>query len=169
MHGINSNFELISQSVVKMKQVCIVGAGTAGLCAARRSLEEGFSVTIYEQTNNVGGTWVYTDQIGTDEYGIDVHSSMYQGLRTNLPKEVMGYPDFNIKPSEEESYVSSQVIEEFLNDYCKEHKLLKHIKFLHYVIRISPTRNCQWQVGFCFFNDLFSLSFGFAVVFIFNF
>ncbi|XP_037807056.1 senecionine N-oxygenase [Lucilia sericata] len=128
-----------------MKRICIVGAGTAGLCAARRALDDGFQVTIYEQTNSVGGTWVYTDQIGKDEYGIDVHSSMYQGLRTNLPKEVMGYPDFPIDRSEE-SYVPSQVIEKFLNDYCNAHNLLQHIQFLHYVIRISPTRCDKWQV-----------------------
>lgn len=135
-----------------MKRVCIVGAGTAGLSAARRAFENNFLVTIYEQTKSIGGTWVYTDQIGTDEYGIDVHSSMYQGLKTNLPKEIMGYPDFPIQHSEE-SYVPSHVIEKFLKDYCSEHKLQQFIKFLHYVIRITPTRDNNWQVRF--FKDNF--------------
>ncbi|XP_075155555.1 flavin-containing monooxygenase 1 [Haematobia irritans] len=127
-----------------MKRIVIVGAGTAGLCAARRALECGFAVTIYEQTEDIGGTWVYTDEIGTNKYGIDVHSSMYQGLRTNLPKEVMGYPDFPIE-GYEESYVPSKAIETFLGNFCEKHKLKDHIKFLHYVIRIMPKNN-QWQV-----------------------
>uniref|UniRef100_A0A1I8PUP4 Flavin-containing monooxygenase n=1 Tax=Stomoxys calcitrans TaxID=35570 RepID=A0A1I8PUP4_STOCA len=127
-----------------MKRIVIVGAGTAGLCAARRALECGFSVTIYEQTGDIGGTWVYTDEVGTNKYGIDVHSSMYQGLRTNLPKEVMGYPDFAIE-GYEESYVPSKAIENFLANFCEKHQLRQHIKFLHYVIRIMPKNN-QWQV-----------------------
>lgn len=128
----------------------MVGAGTAGLCSARQVLDEGqgnWAVTVFEQTDKIGGTWVYTDRIGLDEYGLEVHSSMYQGLRTNLPKEVMGYPDFPIDESHPESYVPSAVIEQFLLDYATKHQLRPHIKFLHYVVRISPKRNGQWQVS----------------------
>lgn len=133
-----------------MKQVCVVGAGTAGLCSARRVLDEGqqnWAVTIFEQTDKIGGTWVYTDRIGLDEYGLEVHSSMYQGLRTNLPKEVMGYPDFQIDETRPESYVPAPVIEQFLIDYASKYQLQRHIKFLHYVVRITPRRNGQWQVN----------------------
>uniref|UniRef100_A0A8D9C0F0 Uncharacterized protein n=1 Tax=Cacopsylla melanoneura TaxID=428564 RepID=A0A8D9C0F0_9HEMI len=38
--------------------------------------------------DNVGGTWVYTEQTGRDQYGLPVHSSMYKRLKTNLPKEI---------------------------------------------------------------------------------
>ncbi|XP_061391053.1 senecionine N-oxygenase-like [Musca vetustissima] len=127
-----------------MKRIAVVGAGTAGLCAARRALENGYSVTIYEQNNEIGGTWVYTDQVGTNEYGIEVHSSMYQGLRTNLPKEVMGYPDFQID-GYDESYVPSKAIENFLGAFCAKYQLEKYIRFLHYVIRIMPKDN-RWEV-----------------------
>lgn len=129
-----------------MKRIAVVGAGTAGLCAARRALENGFLVTVYEQADEIGGTWIYTDQVGQNEYGIDVHSSMYQGLRTNLPKEVMGYPDFAIE-GYEESYVPSKAIEQFLGDFCEKYQLKKYIKFLHYVIRIMPTKDNRWQVS----------------------
>lgn len=61
--------------------VAVIGAGTAGLCAAKHSLQNGFKVTVFEQARQVGGTWVYTDKIGTDDFGLDVHSSMYQGLQ----------------------------------------------------------------------------------------
>lgn len=74
---------------VKMK-LCVIGAGAAGICAAKNGLDFGCDVTVFEQTESVGGTWVYTDEVAKDKNGLDVHSSMYQGLYTNLPKEVMG-------------------------------------------------------------------------------
>lgn len=61
--------------------IAVIGAGTAGLCAARHAMQRGYDVTVFEQTAQVGGTWVYTDTVGKDSYGLDVHSSMYQGLR----------------------------------------------------------------------------------------
>lgn len=59
----------------------IVGAGLSGLCAAKYAKNSGHSVTIFEQNSTIGGTWVYTDATGKDEYGLDIHSSMYHDLR----------------------------------------------------------------------------------------
>lgn len=61
--------------------VAVIGAGTAGLCAAKHALQNGLDVTLFEQAKQVGGTWVYTDNVGKNEYGLDVHTSMYQGLQ----------------------------------------------------------------------------------------
>lgn len=64
-----------------MVHIGVIGAGTAGLCAAKTALQSGCEVTVFELAKKVGGTWVYTDNVGTDEYGVDVHTSMYQGLQ----------------------------------------------------------------------------------------
>lgn len=63
--------------------MAIIGCGAAGLAALRHFAAEGspFTCVAYEQTDNVGGTWVYTDRVGTDKYGLPVHSSMYKSLR----------------------------------------------------------------------------------------
>lgn len=61
--------------------IAVIGAGTAGICAAKHALENDFEVTVFEQAAQVGGTWVYTDTVGKNEFGLDVHSSMYQGLQ----------------------------------------------------------------------------------------
>lgn len=58
------------------KRVCVIGAGTAGLCALKNSLQQGMDAIAYEQCSEIGGTWVYTKP-GEN----DVHSSMYEGLR----------------------------------------------------------------------------------------
>lgn len=52
-----------------------------GVNAATHALQSGGDVTVFEQTSEVGGTWVYNDATGKDKYGLDVHTSMYQGLR----------------------------------------------------------------------------------------
>lgn len=60
--------------------VCIIGAGTAGLCSARQALDHNLIPTIFELSNEIGGTWVYNKDVGIVN-GIDVHSSMYTNLR----------------------------------------------------------------------------------------
>ena len=64
-------------------RVAVVGAGAAGLCAlrhlsARPSL---FTPVAYELSKEAGGTWVYTDDVGTDANGQPIHCSMYKNLR----------------------------------------------------------------------------------------
>lgn len=62
-------------------RVAVIGAGTAGLGAAKNCLQAGVDVVVFEQSTNVGGTWIYTDQTGKNEFGLDVHTSMYRGLQ----------------------------------------------------------------------------------------
>ena len=72
------------KSVMSRKvKVCVVGAGGAGLCAARNltRLPHLFQVDVFEQTDNVGGTWVYTPETGTSKNGLPIHQSMYKNLR----------------------------------------------------------------------------------------
>lgn len=61
--------------------VAVVGAGLSGLCAAKYAKSFGHSVTIFEQCGQLGGTWIYNDQTGVDEYGLNIHTSMYENLR----------------------------------------------------------------------------------------
>lgn len=62
-------------------KVAVIGAGTAGLCSAHRLLEQGLSCVVFERGSELGGTWIYTDDTGLDEYGLPIHTSMYKSLR----------------------------------------------------------------------------------------
>lgn len=100
---------------------------------------------VFEQTDQLGGTWVHTDEVGKDKNGLDVHSSMYQGLHTNLPKEVMGFPGFPIPP-QHKSYISSKHFLEFLNIYATTFDIIKLVKFEHQVVRVRPLSDESWEV-----------------------
>lgn len=39
----------------------VIGAGAAGLVAARELMREGHKVTVFEKGSDSGGVWVYTD------------------------------------------------------------------------------------------------------------
>ncbi|GIL73463.1 hypothetical protein Vretifemale_3589 [Volvox reticuliferus] len=89
-----------SGSARRFRRVAIIGAGAAGLAAARELRLEGHDVTVLEQSPYVGGVWRYDprteseDLLGINPDRSRVHSSMYEQLRTNLPRELMSFIDF---------------------------------------------------------------------------
>ena len=73
-----------------MKTVAVIGAGPAGLCCARHlsRFPEDFQFTVFEQSEQVGGTWIYRntspgqlpgDIRSSKSHG--PHSSTYRNLR----------------------------------------------------------------------------------------
>ncbi|XP_076245742.1 senecionine N-oxygenase isoform X1 [Calliopsis andreniformis] len=129
-------------------KIAVIGAGSAGLAALRHCVSGTYDceVICYEKTDQVGGTWVYREETGVDQYGLPIHTSMYKNLRTNLPKEVMGYPDYPI-PDVPESYLTRTQILNFLNSYCDHFKLRQYIRFLHNVELVEPSSgDRKWSI-----------------------
>ncbi|XP_030635372.1 flavin-containing monooxygenase FMO GS-OX-like 4 [Chanos chanos] len=123
-------------------RVAVIGAGAAGLCAARHLLSrpETFAApVVYELTKHVGGTWVYEEKVGCYDNGLPIQSSMYRDLRTNIPKEVMSFPDF---PFEERlpSFVHHTEVRKYLDNYCNHFGVRDHIKFETMVDHVKPVK-----------------------------
>jgi len=81
---VNDHFGGIFADSGPTRSVCIIGAGAAGLCALRHftSLANQFGpVQCFEQTNQVGGTWIYNEQTDKDANGLPLHTSMYRDLQ----------------------------------------------------------------------------------------
>ncbi|XP_017888392.1 flavin-containing monooxygenase FMO GS-OX3-like isoform X1 [Ceratina calcarata] len=135
-------------------RIAIIGGGVAGLVVARHATTklDRYSLTLFEQTDQVGGTWVYTDETDVDSHGLPIHSSMYKNLRTNLPQEIMQIPDFPLKENEGPSFVHHTVIRQYLRDYAKHFNLYPHIKLNTLVKHVEPEtlRNGQtiWMVTY---------------------
>lgn len=65
------------------RKVAVVGAGPAGLAAARHftAPDSPFECIVFEQGDDLGGTWRLSEYVGADPLGRPVHSSMYNNLR----------------------------------------------------------------------------------------
>ncbi|XP_031629198.1 putative flavin-containing monooxygenase FMO GS-OX-like 11, partial [Contarinia nasturtii] len=104
--------------------VAVIGAGPAGLCSAKHCLAEGHEVTVYEQSEEIGGVWYYTDEIGKDKYGNPIHSPMYQGLRTNTPYQVMTFSNFSY-PTNTTPFPPQTDVLKYLHSYANHFELGK--------------------------------------------
>ena len=75
--------------------VAVVGAGAAGLVTAYELLAAGHRVTVFEQSDQVGGLWNYTEDTEDDPLGqqpsVRIHGSLYASLRVNLPRDLMAF------------------------------------------------------------------------------
>jgi cation diffusion facilitator CzcD-associated flavoprotein CzcO len=120
-------------------RVCVVGAGAAGLCAAKHVAAAHLQPVVFEMSNVVGGTWVYSRKA--------TNSSMYQNLRTNLPKEVMAFLDFPFH-SQPESFLHHTEVKAYLEGYSGQFDLLKYIVFNSEVILIEHLEGDEefWKV-----------------------
>lgn len=71
-----------------MKSVCIIGAGPAGLAAAKTFLQTGhFDVTIYEKSHRIGGIWAL-DENSKDGF-------LSPQTPTNLSRFTVGFSDLD--------------------------------------------------------------------------
>ncbi|CAM9417100.1 unnamed protein product [Scytosiphon promiscuus] len=95
--------------------VCVIGAGAAGLAAARILRDEGCLVRVLEKSHDVGGVWRYKTEP-------DAKAPMYRSLVTNLPNETMSYFGFPF-PEENQSYTTHGEVLDYLCSFADEHDL----------------------------------------------
>ncbi|KAG2277332.1 hypothetical protein Bca52824_059887 [Brassica carinata] len=145
-----------SLSPIRSHHVAVIGAGAAGLVAARELRREGHSVVVFERQKQVGGTWIYTDHVEPDPLSVDptrpvVHSSVYATLRTNLPRECMGYRDFPFvaRSGDQRRFPSHGEVLAYLQEFAKEFAIEEVIRFETAVERVAPATeggNGKWRV-----------------------
>ncbi|XVE65042.1 hypothetical protein DITRI_Ditri07aG0150300 [Diplodiscus trichospermus] len=141
---------------VKPRRVAVVGAGAAGLVAARELHREGHSVVVFERGSEVGGTWVYTPRVEPDPLGLDpkrpiVHTSLYSSLRTNLPREVMEFRDFPFmaRPGENRDprmYPGHGEVLMYLKDFAREFGIEEMVRFETEVVKVGISEKGKWKV-----------------------
>lgn len=143
---------------LQRKKVCVIGAGMAGLAAARELRREGHDVTVLEQNGDVGGQWLYdpirdlADPLGA-EVPVKVHSSIYASLRLISARENMGFTDFCFAPKEGRDgrrFAGHREVYLYLKDFCAAFGLMESVRLNTRVLRVAmmdPASTCrQWVV-----------------------
>ncbi|GAB4834222.1 hypothetical protein Ancab_032487 [Ancistrocladus abbreviatus] len=121
-------------------KVAVIGGGAAGLVAARELCREGHKeVVVFERGFQVGGTWVYTPEVESDLLGLDpsrtiVRSSLYDSLRTNLPRQVMGFRDYPFTTTarphrDSRRFPGHQEVLRYLDEFASEFGLNELVRF----------------------------------------
>ena len=139
------------QSVVDRRRrarVAVIGAGAAGLAAARELTREGHDAVVFEQGAELGGVWVFDADVEDDLTGADanrakrVHSSVYKNLRTNLPREVMGFGSFPFTRAftdDNRRFCGHEEVRAYLDAYADHHDIRKRVRLGTRVVAVTPT------------------------------
>jgi hypothetical protein len=141
------------------QHVAIIGAGAAGLVAAREALAAGMRVTVYEQSQQVAGVWVYDKRterapLGARHDEERLHASLYYSLRTNLPRVLMAFRDFPFDDPDdtgnaEQAFPHHSAVRRYLVRFAEHFDLERHIRFGRRVVRIHPPQGPRgaWRVS----------------------
>jgi dimethylaniline monooxygenase (N-oxide forming) len=118
------------------RRVAVIGAGAAGLCAAKYLLARGVQVRVFEAGSHIGGLWVYDNDNGL--------SMAYKSLHLNSEHAVTAYRDFPF-PAESPLYPRHDHVRSYLQAYAKHFDLERHIAFRSPVIGVEPLGE-RWRV-----------------------
>lgn len=139
------------------RDVAVIGAGAGGLIAARELFREGHKVVVFERGDQVGGTWVYTPKVESDPLGVHpnrstVHTSMYKSLRTNLPREVMGFRDYPFVAKEGDEgrdprrFPGHREVLMYLKDFAGEFGVTEMVRLETEVMVVDAAEGGRWKV-----------------------
>jgi len=118
------------------RRVAVIGAGAAGLCAAKHLLNSGLEVTVYEMGSQVGGLWVYENDNGI--------SAAYASLHLNSENRVTAYADFPFPP-DAPLYPDHKQVCSYLRSYAHFFGVMPHIRF-GVTVKQVQAQGTQWRV-----------------------
>jgi thioredoxin reductase len=119
------------------KKVCVIGAGPSGITAAKNLKDEGMEVVVYDQGIEVGGNWVFTEEIG--------HSSVFETTHIISSKTLSEYADFPM-PASYPDYPSHRHLAAYFQDYAKNFNLYPLIRFRTLVKNCERLSDGKWEV-----------------------
>jgi dimethylaniline monooxygenase (N-oxide forming) len=117
--------------------VCIIGAGSSGMAAAKALAARKVAFEGFEIGSDIGGMWRYENDNGL--------SSAYRSLHIDTSRGNLGYPDHPI-PATYPDFLSHEEVLEWLESYAQRFDLKRHFRFNCKVEQISPEADGTWRV-----------------------
>lgn len=118
--------------------VCIIGAGSSGITAAKALKERGIAFECFEIGSDIGGMWRYENDNGM--------SSAYRSLHIDTSRDNLGYSDYPI-PNHYPDFLSHFEVIRYLEAYADHFGIRSQIRFKTRVDHVTrdPTAG-TWQV-----------------------
>jgi cation diffusion facilitator CzcD-associated flavoprotein CzcO len=118
-----------------MKKVAIIGAGPAGLAAARWLEREGFDPTLFEQGDRLGGQWSADPR----------YSGIWPSMHTNTCREMTQFSDLPHAPGTP-LYPSNQAMLRYLDRYADRFDLASRIRLRTRVTAVAQIAGGDWRI-----------------------
>lgn len=123
----------------RRQHIAVIGAGVAGLTAAKALLEEGLTPVVFERSDRVGGLWNYDERLP------DGGSLAYRSLRTNTSKQLTAFSDFTFSDSLPD-YPHRADVAAYLQQYAEHFGVRGHVRVSTVVEAVSPVDDGRWLV-----------------------
>jgi dimethylaniline monooxygenase (N-oxide forming) len=121
----------------ELPRVCVIGAGSSGIAAAKALHERGIPFDCFEKSDRVGGNWVFDNQNGM--------SAAYRYLHINTSREVMEYSDFPM-PKEYPDFPHHSHIARYFDAYVDHFGFRERIVFETGVQSARRTEEGLWEI-----------------------
>ena len=120
----------------ELPSVCIIGAGSSGIAAAKALHQRGFDFDCFDASDRVGGNWVFKNSNGV--------SSAYRSLHINTSRERMEFSDFPM-PKSYPDFPHHTHIARYFDDYVDHFGFRDRITFRTRVER-AERHGTEWRV-----------------------
>ena len=110
-------------------EVCLIGAGAAGLAAGKALAERGIEFDWFEKGSMVGGLW----RIDNDNGAV----AAYRTLHLNSSRPLTQYPSYPM-PEDWPDYPTHELMAEYFQSFAEDNDLLRRITFSSPVSAVEP-------------------------------
>lgn len=121
----------------QLPSVCVIGAGSSGIAAAKALHERGIPFDCFEKSDRVGGNWVFGNSNGM--------SSAYRSLHINTSRTRMEYSDFPM-PASYPDFPHHTQIAAYFDDYVDHFGFRDKITFQTGVEHAARGDDGVWTV-----------------------
>lgn len=121
-------------------KVCVIGAGPSGITALKNIMDQGLDVVCYDFNSDVGGNWIYNENIG--------HSSVFETTHIISSKTLSQYEDFTFDEFETgiPDYPSHDQLRCYFQAYAAKFNLYPRIEFNTLVQSCELDHSNNWVI-----------------------